>query len=212
MKYLAVLVLISVAAPVAFAMPDPSLDAYRSFARSPRGERLLAIARDAMDHHWGGRGAGRDTTDIPWPDAPRGVYLSLSDGHTTRACVGSATPYRGDLVAAVRALAVQSLQADRRRPPIRREELSSLRIVISFAGTPQSLADPMQVDPGREALLIASGARSVAFLPGEARTVRWALQEARRIRVLQGPAEGATYSRFPVVVLAEPVEAAHESP
>ena len=207
MKQILTMMLMSLAASMVFAAPDPSLDAYRAFARSPRGERLLAVARDAMNRHWSERGARRDTTDIPWPGAPRGVYVSLSDGRTTRACVGSTTPYRGSLVDAVRALAAQSLQADRRRPPIRREELSGLRVVISFAGTPEALADPQQVDPGREALLIASGSRSVAFLPGEARTVRWALQEARRIGVLQGPAESATYARFPVVVLADPMEA-----
>jgi len=190
---------------------DPTLDAYRAFARSPRGERLLAVARDAMRRHWGER-AARDTTDIPWPGAPRGVYVSLSDGHSTRACVGNATPFRGGLVETVRALAVQSLQADRRHPPVRREELDTLRVVISFAGIPGAVTDPMQIDPGREGLLISSGTRSVAFLPGEARTVRWALLEARRIGILQGPAESAAYARFPVVVLAEPLEGPHASP
>ena len=191
---------------------DPALDAYRAFARSPRGERLLAVARDAMCRHWIERVGTRDTTDIPWPGAPRGVYVSLSDGPSTRACVGSATPSRGELVETVRALAVQSLQADRRHAPVRSEELTRLRVVISFAGTPEAVTDPMQIDPGREGLLISSGTRSVAFLPGEARTVRWALLEARRIGILQGPTESAAYARFSVVVLAEPLEDPHASP
>jgi len=113
------------------------------------------------------------------------------------------TPYRGGLVETVRALAVQSLQADRRRPPIRREELPALRVIISFAGAAEEVTDPMQVNPGREGLLVSSTGGSVAFLPGEARTVAWALQEARRIGVLRGPTESATFYRFPVVVLAE---------
>jgi len=193
------------------AVTDPTLDAYRAFARSPSAKRLLAVARDAMRCHWGER-AARDTTEIPWPGAPRGVYVTLSDGHSTRACVGSATPYRGGLVETVRALAMQSLQADRRHPPVRREELDTLRLFISFAGSPDAVTDPMQIDPGREGLLISSSNGSVAFLPGEARTVRWALLEARRIGILQGPTESVAYSRFPVVVLAEPLEDRHASP
>ncbi len=200
-------------AGVALATPaDPALEAYRALARSTRGERLLSVARNAMLGHWVKRVGARDTTEIPWPGAPRGVYVSLSDGHSTRACVGSATPYRGGLVETVRALAVQSLQADRRHAPVRSEELAGLRVVISFAGTPEAVTDPMQIDPGREGLLISSGTRSVAFLPGEARTVRWALMEARRIGILQGPTESAAYARFPVAVLAEPLEDPHVSP
>jgi AMMECR1 domain-containing protein len=136
----------------------------------------------------------------------------LRDGRSTRPWVGHATPYRGGLVETVRALAVQSLQADRRHAPVRSEELTSLRVVISFAGTPEAVTDPMQIDPGREGLLISFGTRSVAFLPGEARTVRWALLEARRIGIFQGPAESAAYARFPVVVLTEPLEEPHASP
>jgi AMMECR1 domain-containing protein len=190
--------------PAAASAPAAD-DAYRAFVRSPPASHLLTIARDAMRRHWGERttGAPRDAADISWPAAPRGVYFSLTDGLSTRACVGSVTPYRGGLVQTVRALAVQSLQADRRRPPIRREELPDLRIIISFAGVGESVADPMQVDPGREGLLISSSGGSVAFLPGEARTVAWALREARRIGVLRGPLEGAAFYRFPVVVLAE---------
>ena len=61
----------------------------------------------------------------------------------------------------------------------------------------------MRVNPAREGLLVSSAHGSVAFLPGEARTVDWALRESRRIGVLQGPPENARYYRFPVIVLAE---------
>jgi len=196
-------VLVSVCLALLAVAPPSDLDAYRAFVRSPQAAHLLDVARDAMRRHWGEAPIARESPDVPWPAAPRGVYLSLSDGRATRACVGSVTPYRGGLVETVRALAVQSLQADRRRPPIRRDELPSLRVMISFAGAAESVTDPMQVNPGREGLLVCSAGGSVAFLPGEARTVAWALQEARRIGVLRGPTESAAFYRFPVVVLAE---------
>jgi AMMECR1 domain-containing protein len=196
----------------------PGEDPYTMFARSPQGTRLLAIARESMCAHWGERPPDAGAVAIPWPAAPRGIYISLTDEHGTRACVGNAEPYRGSLVQTVRALAVQSLQADRRHPPVRREELPGLRIVISFTGPPEPLIDPMQVNPGRDGLLVSSSGGSVAFLPGEARTVAWALHEARRIGVIQGSAENARYYRFPVIVLAEvpppssPVEKINVSP
>lgn len=181
----------------------PGEDPYTMFVRSSQGTRLLTIARESMCAYWGERHPRAGTVAIPWPAAPRGIYISLTDGHGTRACVGSAAPYRGSLVETVRVLAVQSLQADRRHPPVRREELPGLSIVISFTGPPEAVTDPMQVNPGRDGLLVSSGGGSVVFLPGEARTVAWALHEARRIGVIQGSAENARYYRFPVIVLAE---------
>jgi hypothetical protein len=61
----------------------------------------------------------------------------------------------------------------------------------------------MQVSPAREGLLFATPAGSVAFLPGEARTVSWALREARRIGLLASPSD-ASYQSFSVVTLREP--------
>ena len=196
--------LLGALSPAAALPSDVGMEPYRAFVRTPRAARLLNVARDAMRRHWGESATTRDTTELRWPAAPLGVFLTLTDGRTTRACVGSVSPYRGGLVETVRDLALQALQADRRQQPIRHEELPRLRVIIAFAGTGESVADPMDVDPGREGLLISSGKGSIAFLPGEARTVSWALQEARRVGVLQGPLENVTYYRFPVAVLAEP--------
>ena len=44
---------------------------------------------------------------------------------------------------------------------------------------------------------------NVTFLPGEARTVRWALSEARRLGILREGTSDATYRRLEVVTLAE---------
>lgn len=200
LSFLALLLL----APLAASGPAPELEPYREFVRTPRARDLLAIARDAMRGYWG-EGADRARKSEPdWPSAPTGIYLTLAEGSATRACVGRAFSDHGPLAEAVRDLAIQALQADTRRPPVRREELDRLRIVITFAGNGDPVDDPMDVDPGREGLLISSEGKSVAFLPGEARTVAWALREARRVGVLQGSPEHASYVRFPIVALAEP--------
>lgn len=195
-------------APLAASGPAPELEPYREFVRTPRAGNLLAIAREAMRGYWGDGAVESHAGESNWPTAPIGIYLTLADGSATRACVGRAFSDHGPLPEAVRDLAIQVLQADTRQPPVRRDELDRLRIVITFAGPGELVADPMEVDPGREGLLISSEGKSIAFLPGEARTVAWALREARRVGVLEGSTEHATYVRFPVVALAEPRTAA----
>jgi hypothetical protein len=198
-----------------------ALAPFRELARSAAAARLLAEARAAMRAYWGEvRGAGEASRTAPgggaaaaaadsgplpdWPGPPVGLYVSLVRGRETRACVGSLTPTRGTLVESVRSLAAEALHADRRKPPVRREELDSLRVVIAFAGPPEGVADPMQVDPGREGLLVQSAQGSMAFIPGEARTVSWALRQARRAGVLPAGLKDASFYRFLVVSLGEP--------
>ena len=192
------------------ARADDGLEPYRVLARSPRSREILAFARATMDRYWDAAEAAPDSVPqsaLPgWPGRPTGVYVSLA-GHTTRACVGNATP-TGTLAETVELLAIRSLEADRRHPPLRHDELPSLRILISFAGDGEPVSDPMVVDPAREGLLVSSPRGNVAFLPGEARTVQWALREARRIGVLAGKGADVSYRRFPVVVISEPARPA----
>lgn len=173
----------------------PELDAYRALARSPRAAQVLAAAREGLAEVPAGA-----WTSAEWPDAPRPVYVTLVHGHTTRACVGSDAPL-GSLAETVRALARRVMDSDRRRAPVRAEELDSLSVRVAFAGDGESVADPFTLDPSREGLRIETERGAVAFLPGEARTVRWALAEARRIGVLHGAWSEARCTRFPVVVI-----------
>ena len=186
---------------------DDPLETCRAFARTPAANVLLAEARAAMTAHFEGSDIamaddGRIAPTIAWPAAPAAVYVSLANGRLTRACVGSAAP-GGTLRATVRELAVQVLHSDRRRLPVRREELEGLRVVVSLAGPGTPVADPMSVPLAREGLLVQSPLGSVAFLPGEARTVAYALREARRIGVL-ADAHDASFERFKVIAISEP--------
>jgi AMMECR1 domain-containing protein len=180
------------------------LDAYRRLVRSPEARALLASARDAMENA-GGEGAeiANEADTLAWPAAPAGVYVTLVKGTATRACVGSPTPPRGTLAASVRSIAALAMTADPRRPPVRRDELADARIVISFTSAGDRVASPFEIDPGRDGLLIGGARGSIAFLPGEARTVQWALREARRVGI--GVAgDAVAYRRLEVVTLSEP--------
>ena len=198
------------------AHASDSLDAYRALAHGER-ERVVACARGAIERALLPADtliatvearAGRvrrnvpDTLALDWPGAPCGVYLSLARGRVTRACVGSLTPLDATLAGTLRELARRVVSDDPRHPPVRSEELDTLAVLVSFAGTPEPIADPMVVSPAREGLLITSAQGSIAFLPGEARTVSWALGEARRVGILRH-ASDATFQRFAVVVLKD---------
>src|SRR5262245_34335213 len=118
---IAIAVLLGTAATTASAN-RADLAPYARLVHSSEGPHLLAIARNAMRGYWD-TGIAPDSIVTPdWPGPPAGVYVTLTRGRETRACVGSAVPTRGTLPATVRALAIEALRADRRRPPVRREE------------------------------------------------------------------------------------------
>lgn len=180
----------------------PELDVYRVLAHSPDAARVVAAAREGVCVAVGG-GVRDSVTRAEWPGAPRPVYVTLTRGRATRACVGTDAPM-GTLAETVRMLGQRVVDADRRRAPVRRDELDSLRLVIAFAGDGTRVADPYAVDPAREGLKVETERGAIAFLPGEARTVRWALAEARRVGVLVGSLSEARFTRFPVVIMQGP--------
>jgi AMMECR1 domain-containing protein len=202
-------------------VPAPELEPYREMARDASArEVLLDVAREGLAATVGEASAPAPAsasasasapTPAParaaapdWPGSPRPLYVTLARAHSTRACVGADVPPGGALAASLRLLGGQLATNDRRHPPVRAEELDALRLVIAFAGDPSPVADPMSIDPMREGLKIETDRGAVAFLPGEARTVAWAIREARRIGVLSGPLSEARCSRFEVVTLQGP--------
>ncbi len=205
---------------------SPELEPYRALARDrAAAEALLAAAREGLASAVGeeaapaGREAGgSDRHESPvatgsaapapaWPGSPRPLYVTLARGRATRACVGADAPPAGSLAESLRLLGEQLASHDRRRPPVLAGELDTLRLVVAFAGDPVPVAEPMSVDPVREGLKIETDRGAIAFLPGEARTVQWALREARRVGVLAGPLAEARCSRFDVVTLQGPARA-----
>ncbi len=199
--------LVPVLLAVIGATASPELDPYRALARHPATcDSLLSAAR-------AGLARGVDAGDVApavapdWPGSPRPVYVTLARGRATRACVGADAPIGGSLAGTLASLGEQVVANDRRHPPLADRELDSLRLVVAFAGDPHAVPDPYVVDPLREGLRVETDRGAVAFLPGEARTVAWALREARRIGVLAGPLSEARFSRFAVVTVQGPARA-----
>ncbi len=196
------------------AAAAPELAAYRAWARGDSAAAaLLDVARfsilNTLPHEeWprpddGATPPSEAPAEPAWPGAPRPVYVTLTRGRAVRACVGSDVPLEGSLGGTVWRLARQALTADRRRAPVREDEFDSLHVVIAFAGDPVPVADPYAVRPLQEGLRIETPRGGIVFLPGEARTISWAIAEARRAGVLSGPLSEARCSRFPVVVVRD---------
>lgn len=188
---------------------SPELAAYERFARGTGAAQLLAVAREALCVA-AGRCDSLAAVAPDWPASPRPLFVTLAHGAMTRACLGRDEP-RGSLTDSVRELALEALTGDRRRTPVRADELDSLRVLVAFAGDERAIADPYAMNPMREGLRIETERGTVAFLPGEARTVAWALSEARRAGVL-GRLSDAHFSRFDAVVLSGPAVVAGREP
>ncbi|MFN8587459.1 MAG: AMMECR1 domain-containing protein [Candidatus Eisenbacteria bacterium] len=185
----------------------PELAPYRALARNAAdAEGALAAARLGLAMALSDAGELPRYVKVPeWPGSPRPVYATLVRGRTTRACVGTDVALGGSLAATLSRLGERLADTDLRRPPVRAEELDTLRLVVAFASDPVAVRDPMTVDPLREGLRVETERGAVAFLPGEARTIGWALREAKRIGVTAGvSASEVRYSRFSVVTVSGP--------
>ncbi len=132
---------------------------------------LLGIARAAVRHHLG---LG------PRPALPaegalaseRGAFVTLTAGEALRGCIGSFAPH-GTLARTVADVAVSAASADPRFTPVRAEELDELRYRISALWPCEPMRDVAHVRIGSHGLLVKSGLRRGALLPGVALENGW---------------------------------------
>jgi len=70
------------------AGPAPELEPYRALARSSAAARVLEAAREGL---CASLEACEPSAAVlaEWPGAPRPVYVTLTHGRATRACIGS---------------------------------------------------------------------------------------------------------------------------
>lgn len=144
----------------------------------------------------------KPSTVIPWPDRPKGAFVSLIRENKVIGCMGSFQPLRGDLYGAVLRTAFRATREDIRHPPLRAQDLASAEIVVSFVDLPEPIESPEQLSPWREGLLAVQGTRSAVVVPGEAKTTRYALELALRQSGIH-PGETVEYYRFDALTWRE---------
>jgi AmmeMemoRadiSam system protein B/AmmeMemoRadiSam system protein A len=132
------------------------------------GGSLVSIARGAISSALGAGLAA--IPDVPWLAEHRASFVTLTMDGDLRGCIGSLEAWRPlgeDVASNARGAALR----DPRFPPVRLDELASIRIDVSLLSSPSPLvfadhADLVaQLRPGLDGLLLVSGGRRGTFLP-----------------------------------------------
>jgi AmmeMemoRadiSam system protein A len=128
------------------------------------GARLLAIAQASLAH--GLRHGSALPLDAAAESPPlRALGASFvtlrTVGRELRGCIGTLEPVR-PVAADVAENAYGAAFRDPRFPPLGAREAGALQLSVSLLGAPVRLA---QLQPGRDGLILALGARRATFLP-----------------------------------------------
>lgn len=164
------------------------------------GDTLLQLARTALES--GAQGHSfRPRTELSTV-APFGLFVTVVKEGKVRGCFGFMDAVGDSLETMIAEAAYGAARLDVRHKPISPAELNDLEIILSFVGPTQAVESILAVDPKTQGLLVRAGTRSAVLLPGEARTARWQVAEARR-KANIAPHEAVHLFRFPTVTLYE---------
>ena len=125
---------------------------------------LLERARRAVAEALDGRRPPAALSEDPDLNQPAAVFVTLTASGALRGCIGGTEP-RLPLADAVADAALSAAFADRRFPPVTREELPALRFEISILGALRRAAGPGGVREGRDGVVLSRDGRGGLFLP-----------------------------------------------
>ena len=108
------------------------------------------------------------------------VFVTIAKNGRRRGCKGSFEPLTENLKDEIIQTAIGAATADIRYRPVRPNELEELTFTVSIVGPPKHVKDAGVYPPRLYGLLLKSGSKSGVILPGEAKTTRWRLTEAKR--------------------------------
>ncbi len=132
-----------------------------------------------------------------------GVFVSAILGDAPRCCMGTLYPIRRTLAEEIVAAARAAASMDLRFPPVRPEELSKLRVIVSILRPPEPISSPAGLNPATEGLAVRGAKGWGVVLPRETPhhelMERWA-----RIRAGADPHEHVDYYRIEAYRVVEP--------
>jgi AMMECR1 domain-containing protein len=195
------------------AAPAQDSAVLRAFAADEGviGDAALKLARHAFDTYCLTRRRISVPDGLPPVFSLRsGVFVSAMVNGAPRCCMGSLYPTKPTLAEEILAAAAAAAGLDYRFRPIRPEELSRLRLIVSVVGEPQAIADVSRIDPVRDGIVARLGTQIGVTLPGETmhldRAIRWA-----RIRAGVKDGTRVEYFLLPAVRVVEPATQAASS-
>ncbi len=139
--------------------------ARRSIEGSFRREPLPRLASDRAEAFGGARA----------------LFVTLREDGELRGCIGTLAP-EGDLGRMVPRFARRAAFDDPRFPPLGPDELPRCEIEISVLSPPERVADPAEIEVGRDGLILEARGRSGLLLPQVA--TEWGFDRARFLEEL----------------------------
>jgi AmmeMemoRadiSam system protein A len=126
---------------------------------------LLSLARRSLEAHFRGEPLPRLASDRAEAfGGPRALFVTLRESGDLRGCIGTLAP-EGDLARTVPQFALRAAFEDHRFPPLDASELAFLEIEISVLSPPEPVADPEEIEIGRDGLILEARGRSGLLLP-----------------------------------------------
>jgi AmmeMemoRadiSam system protein B/AmmeMemoRadiSam system protein A len=195
--------------------PEPALcPAHAPPLSKELGGRLVRIARATLRAQLEGRDdlqreLSNLPTDRPELDRLQGVFVTLNrtDPHEIeeygrlRGCIGQIGP-TFPLFRAVVIAAAQAALADRRFPPVEREELSRLEVEVTVLSPPRPVESWKEIRIGRHGIVLEKAGNRAVFLPQVATERGWTLEKTLSRLALKaglpenGWREGASFQVF----------------
>lgn len=132
----------------------------------------------------------------------RACFVTFFSGKRAFACFGGFSPRRATLAEEIEENVRLALKNDARARSANQGLAARAGVQITFPlGQPELVEDYRSINPAREGMFVEGPNGGVAFVPGEARTARWAFREALRRLGERDPAAVAVY-KFKAVAIS----------
>ena len=189
--------------------PAPEAGSQSAFALTADDKKeLLSLARRAVELYVREGKPLDDATENPNLKAPRGAFVTLTEGGTLRGCIGFTEP-RFPLYETVMQAAIYAATEDPRFRAVNRLELERLDYEISVLTPLSKVENPALVEVGRHGLVVAKDGKRGLLLPQVATENRWNREEFLRQTCLKAglPADawrkGAEIYSFEAIIFRE---------
>ncbi len=138
-------------------------------------ERLIEIARRAIEARLAGREVSRTREGSAGLDLKRGAFVTLHKQGRLRGCIGLFTS-SDPLYLVVAQMAVAAATQDHRFPPVSAAELKDIDIEISVLSEPKPIDDWKKIRLGVDGVIVRRAGASGVFLPQVATETGWDLE------------------------------------
>ena len=196
-------------APAAVPGPAAGPESQTGFTLTADDKKeLLSLARRSVERYVRDGKLLEYATENPNLKAPRGAFVTLTEGGSLRGCIGF-TESKFPLYETVMQVAIYAATEDPRFRPVNQAELKRLEYEVSVLTPPTRVENPALIEVGRHGLVVAKGGKRGLLLPQVATENRWSREELLRQTCLKAglPADawrqGAEIFSFEAIVFRE---------